>query len=236
MSTDIRAFPRLTRIPTFGEVTDLATRSGTAGRGEGLPVDCPGGKFTMNATTLDASGWADMRAWLRDEDNVRRLLAEWEQEENSVENSVAARLEASAANIKRLRDDMDSLGDAIAETRSREARQSLQDKLEMYADRLRKEEAKHERLMTDASDAATRAQEARDIREWVSAVASHADSFTRLEQVTVLHALDAQVTIWRADHVHEDGWPQRYKIVLHFTGFTGQPVTLPPAHSESEYK
>jgi hypothetical protein len=50
--------------------------------------------------------------------------------------------------------------------------------------------------------------------------------------VTVHHALDAQVTIWRADHVHEDGWPQRYKITLHFTGFTCQPVTLPPANSE----
>jgi hypothetical protein len=190
----------------------------------------------MNATTLDASGWADVRAWLRDEDNVRRLLAEWEQEENSVENSAAARLEAVAANIRKLRGNMDSLADTIAQTANKESRRVLQEKLDNYAERVVKEEAKRERLMTDASDAATHAQDARDIREWVSAVASHADTFTRAEQVTALHALGAQVTIWRADHVHEDGWPQRYKIVLHFTGFTGQPVTLPPAHSESDHK
>ena len=34
-----------------------------------------------------------------------------------------------------------------------------------------------------------------------------------------------------ADYVHPDGWPQRYRITLHFTGFTGQPVTLPAAQS-----
>ena len=97
----------------------------------------------------------------------------------------------------------------------------------MRADQLRKEEAKRERLMCEASAAVDYAKDARDIREWVSVVASQADNFTRLEQVTTLRALGAQVTVWNKDHVHEDGWPQRYKITLHFTGFTGQPVTLP---------
>jgi hypothetical protein len=36
-----------------------------------------------------------------------------------------------------------------------------------------------------------------------------------------LLALGAQVRVWRADHVHGDGWPQR-KITLTWTGWTGQ--------------
>jgi len=188
---------------------------------------CPGGAFSIAAVVLDPAAWDDVRAWLHDEVNVRRLLAEWEQEEKSVENSAMTRLEAVMANIKRLRENMDNLTDSIAELNSREARQSLQEKLEMRADQLRKEEAKRERLMCEASAAVDYAKDARDIREWVSVVASQADNFTRLEQVTTLRALGAQVTVWNKDHVHEDGWPQRYKITLHFTGFTGQPVTLP---------
>jgi hypothetical protein len=172
-----------------------------------------------------------VRAWLRDEDNVRRLLAEWEQEESSVENSAMTRLEVVMANIKRLRENIDNLTDSIAEQNSREARQSLQEKLELRTDQMRKEEAKRERLMREANAAVDYAKDARDIREWVSVVASRADSFTRLEQVTALRALGAQVTVWREDHEHEDGWPQRYKVTLHFTGFTGRTETLPPSHA-----
>jgi hypothetical protein len=203
----------------------------THGGGIALPIACPGGWVSMLASALDPAGWADVRAWLRDGDNVQRLLTEWEQEEKNVENSAATRLEAAAANISKLRETMNHLADGIAELSTPEARQPLREKMELCAGQLRKEEAKRERLMAEASAAVDHAQDARDIREWVSAVASHADNFTRLEQVTVLHALDTQVTIWRADHVHEDGWPQRYKITLHFTGFTGQPVTLPASRA-----
>ena len=172
-----------------------------------------------------------MRAWLSDEKNVSRLLAEWEREEKSVENSAMARLEAVAANTARLRVSMNNLAESIAETSSREGRQPLQEKMELYAGQLRKEDAKRERLMAEASAAVDHAKDAHDIREWVSVVASRADSFTPLEQVTALHALGAQVTVWNENYVHEDGWPQRYKITLHFTGFTGQPVTLPATHT-----
>jgi hypothetical protein len=188
----------------------------------------------MNASILDPAAWADVRAWLSDEKNVSRLLAEWEQEEKSVKNSATSRLEASAATIRQLRENMNNLIDTIAMTSNRDSRRYLQERLDTLSEQMTKEEGKRERLVTEAREAVDRAKDARDIREWVSTVASHADYFTRLEQqVAVLHALDAQVAVWRADHVHEDGWPQRYKITLHFTGFTGQTETLPPANSES---
>jgi site-specific DNA recombinase len=192
---------------------------------------CPGGAFSIAAKVLDPSAWDDVRAWLHDEDNVRRLLAEWEQEERSVESSAMTRLEVVMANIKELRENMDNLTDSIAEQNSRGARQSLQEKLELRADQLRKEEVKRERLMAEASAAVDYAKDARDIREWVSTVAAHADNFTPLEKVTALRALGAQVTVWNKDHIHEDGRPQRYEITLQFTGFTGQPVTLPASRT-----
>jgi hypothetical protein len=59
-----------------------------------------------------------------------------------------------------------------------------------------------------------------------------ADTVRPAEHRTTLKLLGAEVTVWREDYVHPDGWPQRYKIDLHFTGYTGRaPVTLPPAHS-----
>jgi hypothetical protein len=33
--------------------------------------------------------------------------------------------------------------------------------------------------------------------------------------------------------VHADGWPQRYRITLNFSGFSGQPVALPAHHAAS---
>ena len=69
------------------------------------------------------------------------------------------------------------------------------------------------------------------MREWVRVVAAKAPTMTRAQQRATLKALGAVATVWRADYVHPDGWPQRYRITLHFTGFTGQPVTLPAAHS-----
>jgi hypothetical protein len=67
------------------------------------------------------------------------------------------------------------------------------------------EERKREKSMTEAKEAVDHAKDTRDTRECVRVVASHADTFTRQEQVAALHALGARVTIWRADHIHEDG-------------------------------
>src|SRR5262249_41608648 len=118
-----------------------------------VPTSCPGGAFSIGARVLDPDAWADVRAWLSDEDNVRRLLTEWEQEEMSVENSAASRLEASAATIKALREKMDSLAMTIAETTNKESRRTLQDKLESYSEQVVGEERKREKLMTEAREA-----------------------------------------------------------------------------------
>jgi len=89
------------------------------------------------------------------------------------------------------------------------------------------EERKREKLMGEARDAVEHAREEREVREWIGVVTERAATASREEQVVTLRVLGAQVTVWRADHVHDDGWPQRYKIELRWTGFTGQPVTLP---------
>jgi len=183
------------------------------------------------ASALDPAGWADVRAWLSKPENVSRLLAAWEQEEKTGERSVTSRLEANAATLATLRDKMNRVADSIGETSDPISRRILQEKLDTYSEQMRAEEGKRERLVREASDATDRAREERDIREWVRVVSSRAGMYTRAEQRAVLLALGAQVTIWRADHVHPDGWPQRYKIVLNFAGFTGQPITLPATHA-----
>jgi site-specific DNA recombinase len=192
-----------------------------------LPMSCPGGWVSMHASALDPAGWADVRVWLENEDNVRSLLAEWEQDQQSAENSIASRVEAVEATIRTLRDKMNRLAETIADTSDRESRRVLQEKLDTYAAQARKEDGKRERLMREARDAVEHAREEREVREWVSVVSSKAATASREEQVAALLALGAHVTIWRVDHVHEDGWPQRHKIELRFTGFTGQLVTLP---------
>ncbi len=203
----------------------------THGGGVALPIACPGGWVSMLASALDPAAWADVRDWLEKPENVSNLLAEWEQEERSAESSVASRLEASAAIIATLRDKMGRLAETIAETSEKESRRVLQEKLDTYAAQARKEDGKRERLLAEAGEAIDRARDERDIREWVRVMAERAASFGREEQRAALMALGAQVTVWRADHVHADGWPQRYKIVLNFAGFTGQPVTLPARHA-----
>jgi hypothetical protein len=116
------------------------------------------------------------------------------------------------------------------ETTNKESRRTLQEKLDHYGEQVMADERKRERLMREAHDAVEHAREEREVREWVSFVSSKAATASREEQYAVLRALGAHVTIWRADHVHEDGWPQRYRIELRWTGFTGQPVTLPASH------
>jgi hypothetical protein len=65
----------------------------------------------------------------------------------------------------------------------------------------------------------------------VQYVLAEAETFTREEQQVTLRALGAEATIWREDYAHPDGWPQRYRVRLHFTGFTGQLTILPPART-----
>ncbi len=132
-----------------------------------------------------------------------------------------------------IRSKMRALAESIAETSNRESRRTLQEKLDEYAERVALEEGKSERLLSEARETADYAHAARNVRDWVRVVAASAAMFTREEQRTTLRALGAVVTVWREDYVHPDGWPQRYKITLHFTGFTssGQPTTLPPARS-----
>ena len=195
----------------------------------GQRVPCPGGAFTISAGVLDPAGWADVRAWLSDPANVSRLLADWEQESQSDEDSLSTRLDAVTHTMAVIHDKMGRLAESIAETSDRESRRTLQEKLDAYAGQVRAEEGKRERLLREARDAADYADAAQEVRDWVRVVAEKADTFTREEQHATLKALGAVVTVWRADYVHPDGWPQRYRIVLTFTGFTGQPVTLPAA-------
>jgi Recombinase/Recombinase zinc beta ribbon domain len=212
------------RVGSEGRVYKCASRANGG--------TCPGGIPSIYASALDPAGWADVRAWISDPENISRLLAEWEQEERSAENSVASRLEAVEATIKTLRDKMNRLAETIADTSDRESRRVLQEKLDTYAAQARKEEGKRERLMREAHDAAQYAKDARDVREWISVVSERTATASRDEQRATLLMLGAQVTIWRKDYVHPDGWPQRYKIELRFTGFTGAPVTLPASQDE----
>ncbi len=198
---------------------------------EGRRMRCPGHAPSMTASLLDPPSWADVLAWLSNEDNVERLLADWEQDNRSGEQSISSRVQAADAQLAMIRAKMGALAESIADTTSRESRLVLQQKLDEYGERLRTEEGKRERLLHEAREASAYAEASQGVREWVRVVAAHAESFTREEQRETLRALGAQLTLWRADYVHPDGWPQRYKIVLHFTGFSGQPTTLPPASS-----
>jgi hypothetical protein len=94
------------------------------------------------------------------------------------------------------------------------------------------EERKREKLFGEARDAVEHAREEREVREWISIISSKAATASRQEQYAALRALGARVTDWRKDYVHDDGWPQRYKVVLTWTGFSGAPVTL-PAHRDA---
>jgi chemotaxis protein histidine kinase CheA len=192
----------------------------------GQPV-CPGGRFTIGATLLDPAGWADVRAWLSEPKNVARLLKEWEQSEQSAETSLASRIEAATAHLTTLHERMSALADDISETARGESRRVLNEKLDELAQQAQRATAKRDRLVREASEATDRARDERDIREWVCEVAAQSDGYTRELQRDTLRALGAQVTVWRADYVHPDGWPQHYKITPTWTGFTGQPVTLP---------
>lgn len=201
---------------------------------DGQRMPCPGGHLAISANVLDPAGWADVVAWLSNEENVARLLTDWQAEREQGEHSVSTRLDAADAQLRELRGKMSALAEAIAETTNRESRQVLQEKLDTYAERVRAEEGKREKLLREAQDAKAYAAAGREVRQWTRIVAAQAETFTREEKRDTLRALGAQVKVWRGDYVHPDGWPQRYRIVLHFTGFTGQPVTLPPSRIVSQ--
>jgi Recombinase/Recombinase zinc beta ribbon domain len=203
---------------------------------EGHALHCPAHWQSIIAATLDQDGWADVLRWLLVLENVARLLADWQAENQGTERSITSRLDAAAATVAALRDKMGRLAETIAETSERESRRTLQAKLDAYAEKVRAEEGKRERLLHEAREAADRAQAEQDIRAWMREVAAVAAGYDCAQQRDALRALGAVVTIWREGYVHPDGWPQRYQIQLHFTGFTGQaPVTLPPVHPDSPY-
>jgi len=105
-----------------------------------------------------------------------------------------------------------------------------------YADRLSAERAKEARLVRESTAAIDYAREASLVRMWVCTIAATAQDFTRGDIRECLRALGAVCTLWREDYVHPDGWPQRYRIKLTFTGFTsdGAPVTLPAAQANTQ--
>jgi DNA invertase Pin-like site-specific DNA recombinase len=194
---------------------------------DGHRLACPAGGVTIRPALLDPSGWADVRAWLSDEENVSRLLAYWEAKATRGEQSLSTRLDAADAQLAVLRGKMATLAETIAETSDRESRRVLQATLDDYSAQVRREESKKARLMQDASEATSYAEQARTVREWAQVVTAEAERFTPAEQRETLTALGAEVTVWREDYRHPDGKPGRYRIALHFTGFTGGVVTLP---------
>jgi hypothetical protein len=132
---------------------------------------------------------------------------------------------------------MAALTEAISEQVNGEARQALQEKLSQVGEQVTREQVKRERLLGEAVDASAYVEATHDVATWARLVASKAGTFTREEQRECLQALGAQVTIWRADYQHPDGWPQRYRITLTFTGFSngGQPTTLPPKAAQAAF-
>jgi hypothetical protein len=198
------------------------------------PNPCAGRGYSHRALELDAAAWADVRAWLENEENVRVLLTEWEQDSRDAEHSLGSRLDASAAQIAYLRGKMSSLAESISETTNKESKRMLQEKLDDYGDQVTAEERKREKLMEEAHDQVEHARAAQEMHAWVRTVAERAPTFTREEQRTCLKALGARMTVWNSGHVHPDGWPQHYRVTLHWADATGQPVVL-PAHREPNY-
>jgi hypothetical protein len=131
---------------------------------------------------------------------------------------------------------MTALAEDISETARGESRRVLNEKLDELAAQMTRETAKREQLLRDAQQEHDRARDARDICAWAAEVSERAGEFTRESQIDTLRALGAQVEVWRSDYKHPDGWPQRYRITLNFTGFAGQLVTLPASYRDSHIK
>jgi site-specific DNA recombinase len=206
----------------------------------GTRTPCPGGAMSINATQLDPLGWADVRIWLSDPANVERLLRDWQEQSARNVASAGSRLAAVEATLADLRQKMAELGTDIDETTQRESRRVLLAQLDAHAVQLEQEEAKRAQIMREGETASEQAAAALGLRERIQRAAVRAARADPAQQRALLRALGAEVTLWRADYQHPDGWPQRYKIRLHWTGWTsGQspeqaeegyaPITLPPS-------
>ena len=195
---------------------------------------CPGGMHSLAASVLDPAAWADIVEWLSNPKNVARLMDEWQQQH--AQSSITSRLDAVNAQLTHLRERMAALAEAISETSVRESRAVLQEKLDELSAQVTREQGKREQLLRDAQQERDRARDARDICAWAAEVSERAGEFTREAQIDTLRALGARVEVWRNDYKHPDGWPQRYRITLNFTGFSGQPVTLPASYRVSHIK
>jgi hypothetical protein len=224
------------------------SKSGVAHGGEGWPqrrcyrcnsarvpgrAPCLGGMHSIAASVLDPAAWADIVTWLSNPKNVARLMQEWEQEEQHAQSSIGSRIDVVNAQLVHLRDRMSALADSISETSVRESRRTLQEKLDDLSAQYTREESKRERLLRDAQQERDRARDARDICAWAAEVSERAGEFTPEMQIDTLRALGARVMVWRGDYQHPDKWPQRYKVTLTFTGFTGHAVTLPAVLSST---
>ncbi len=166
-------------------------------------------------------------ARLRDVKNVTRLLADWQRARKQGRDSMASRLAAADAQIASLHDSV-LLTQAISEVSAAASRAALTSGLDDLSAQLAREHVKREQLVREAADERAYALGASEMREWARLVSERAGSFTREQQRDTLRALGAQLTLWRADAVHDDDRPQRDRVVLTFTGFGAQPVTLPP--------
>jgi DNA invertase Pin-like site-specific DNA recombinase len=197
---------------------------------------CEAGRMTIDAGILDPAAWADIVEWLSNPKNVARLLQEWEQEQQHAQSSISSRMEAVTAQLAHLRERMSALADSISETSTREGRAVLQEKLDALGAQVEREIAKREALLRAATQEQERAQDVRDVCAWAAEVSERASEFTREMRRDTLRALGAHVDIWRSDYQHADGWPQRYRVTLTFTGFGNDAVTLPAHHPVADMK
>src|SRR5258708_7398541 len=165
---------------------------------------CPGGNYSIDASVLDPAGWADVRAWLSDADNVARFLAEWEQDNKSGEQSISSRVEAADAQLALIRSKMRGLAESITDATSREGRLVLQQKLDEYGERLLTEEGKRERLLHEAREASAYAEASQGVRDWVHIVAPRAATMTRAQQPDTLPAPRPRPTPSRSNYVHPE--------------------------------
>jgi hypothetical protein len=194
----------------------------------GARTPCPGGAFTMDANLIDPQGWADVLDWLSDPNNVEGLIADWLERSATTQASAASRLAAVDKTIATLRQTMHDLAHDIAEAKHEASKRTLRGTLDEYAAQLEMEEGKRARILQENADAGEHAAAAASFRDWVRAIATEAPTFRPAEQRDTLRALGARLTIWKQGG-QPAAWPQRYKIELYFTGFSGAaPVTLLP--------
>jgi NADH dehydrogenase/NADH:ubiquinone oxidoreductase subunit G len=163
----------------------------------------------MGANLIDPQGWADVLAWLSDPENVERLLSEWQEQATHSERTHASRLAAVDATLAMLRQKMQELGVDIDQATQRESRRVLLAQLDAHAAQVEREEAKRAQVLREGETRTQQAAAAQTVREAVRLAAARALGADRAQQRVTLKALGAELTLWCADYVHPDGWPQR---------------------------